>query len=74
MRKDPRGGGRQRDAIMRHALRVESLDFWKQVGLQVRDGPTLGGEGLRQYRDDYIAGMRAYNPVKSRGLSAEGTA
>jgi hypothetical protein len=61
MRKGPRGGGRERDAIIRHVFRVESLDFAKQVGLQMPDGPTLAGEALRQYRDDYIAGIRAYN-------------
>ena len=61
MRKGPRGGGRQRDEIIRHVSRVESLDFAKQVGLQMPDGPTLAGEALRQYREDYVAGMRSYN-------------
>jgi hypothetical protein len=61
MRKGPRGGGRERDEIIRHVFRVESLDFAKQVGLQMPDGPTLGGQALRQYREDYIAGMRSYN-------------
>ena len=61
MRKGPRGGGRERDEIVRHQFRVESLDFAKQVGLQIEDGPVLAGEALRQYREDYLAGMRAYN-------------
>jgi hypothetical protein len=61
MRKGPRGGGRERDEIIRHVIRVESLDFAKQVGLEMPDGPTLTGEVRRQYREDYIAGMRAYN-------------
>ena len=61
MAKGPRGGGRERDEIMRHVFRVESLDFAKQVGLQMPDGPVLSGNDLRQYREDYIAGMRAYN-------------
>ncbi len=61
MRKGPRGGGRERDEIIRHVLRVESLDFAKKVGLGMADGPTLTGEALRQYREDYVAGMRAYN-------------
>ena len=61
MRKGPRGGGRERDEIIRHVFRVESLDFAKQVGLQMTDGPTLAGGALRQYRDDYVAGIRAYN-------------
>ena len=61
MRKGPRGGGRERDEITRHVFRVESLDFAKQVGLQMPDGPTLNAEALRLYREDYVAGMRAYN-------------
>jgi hypothetical protein len=61
LRKGPRGGGRERDEIIRHVFRVESLDFAKQVGLQMPDGPTLTAEELRQYREDYVAGIRAYN-------------
>jgi hypothetical protein len=61
MAKGPRGGGRERDEIKRHVFRVESLDFAKQVGLQMPDGPLLAGDELRHYRDEYIAGMRAYN-------------
>ena len=61
MRKGPRGGGRERDEIIRHVFRVESLDFAKQVGLQLPDGPILSGEALRRYREDYVAGIRAYN-------------
>jgi hypothetical protein len=61
MRKGPRGGGRERDEIIRHVFRVESLDFAKQVGLQMEDGPTLAGEALAQYREDFVAGIRVYN-------------
>ena len=61
MRKGPRGGGRQRDEIIRHVIRVESLDFAKQVGLQKPDEPVLSASELPQYREDYVAAMRAYN-------------
>lgn len=61
MRKGPRGGGRDRDAIIRHQFRVESLDFAKHVGLDMADGPILAGRELQQYRDNFVAGMRAYN-------------
>ena len=33
MRKGPRGGGRDRDRIIRHIIRIESKDFAKQVGI-----------------------------------------
>ena len=40
MRKGPRGGGRDRDRIIRHTIRVESEDFAKRVGLRI---PEEGG-------------------------------
>ena len=61
MRKGPRGGGRDRDRIIRHTIRVESEDFAKQVGLIIPDEAALTPEGLRQHRKDYVAAMRAYN-------------
>jgi hypothetical protein len=61
MRKGPRGGGRERDEIIRHVFRVESLDFAKHVGLEMPDGPILAWEALQKYREGFVAGMRAYN-------------
>lgn len=61
MRKGPRGGGRDRDGIIRHTIRVESEDFAKQVGLRLPEGAALTPDGLRLYRESYVAGMRAYN-------------
>ncbi len=61
MQKGPRGGGRERDEIIRHVFRVESLDFAAKVGLQMPDGPILAGEALQKYRGEYIAGMHSYN-------------
>jgi hypothetical protein len=61
MRKGPRGGGRDRDHIIRHTIRVESEDFAKKVGLRIPEGAALTPEGLRQHRESYVAAMRAYN-------------
>ena len=61
MRKGPRGGGRDRDRIIRHTIRIESEDFAKQVGLRIPEGAALTPAGLRQYREAYVAAMRAYN-------------
>ena len=61
MRKGPRGGGRDRDRIIRHTIRTESEDFAKQVGLRVPEGAALTPDGLRQHRETYVAAMRAYN-------------
>lgn len=61
MRKGPRGGGRDRDRIIRHTIRTESEDFAKQVGVRIEEGAALTPAGLRQHRKAYIAAMRAYN-------------
>jgi len=61
MRKGPRGGGRERDEIIRHVLRVETLDFAARVGLKFTEETVPFGPKLPGYRDDYVAAMRAYN-------------
>jgi hypothetical protein len=61
MRKGPRGGGRDRDTIIRHTIRVESEEFAKQLGLRIPERAALSPEGLRQHRESYITAMRAYN-------------
>jgi hypothetical protein len=60
MRKGPRGGGRDRDTIIRHTIRVESEDFAKRVGLVVAEGGALGPGALAPYRSEYLEAMRAY--------------
>ena len=61
MRKGPRGGGRDRDQIIRHTIRTESEDFAKQVGLRVPERAALTPDGLREHRAAYVAAMRTYN-------------
>ena len=61
MRKGPRGGGRDRDPIVRHVVRTESEDFAKQVGLRIPEEAALTPEGLQDHREAYVAAMRAYN-------------
>ena len=61
MRKGPRGGGRDRDRIIRHTIRTESEDFAKQVGLRIPEEGALSPEALPLYREDYVEAMRAYN-------------
>jgi hypothetical protein len=59
MRKGIRGGGRERDEIIRHTRRVESEDFAKKVGLRVPEGAAVTGKGLLAYREDYLAALRS---------------
>lgn len=61
MRKGVRGGGRERDEIIGHVIRVESMDFARGVGIVVDDGNSLIPDGIPAYRDAYIAAMRDYN-------------
>jgi hypothetical protein len=61
MRKGPRGGGRDREQIIRHTIRNESEEFAKKVGLRIPEGAALTPDGLRTHRDAYVAAMRAYN-------------
>ena len=61
MRKGPRGGGRDRNRIVRHTIRTESEDFAKQVGLRIPEEAALTPDGLRRHRETYVAAMRAYN-------------
>ena len=67
MRPGPRGGGRSRDEIIRHAIRVESEDFARRVGLRLPEGAALTPDRLRRYRDDYIGAMRLYNAGEVSG-------
>ena len=61
MRKGPRGGGRDRDRIISHTIRVESEGFARQVGIRIPEEAALTPEGLRRHRRVYVAAMRAYN-------------
>ena len=68
MRKGPRGGGRDRDVIIRHTVRTESEDFAKRLGLRIPERGALEPKALRRYREDYIATMRAYNDGEGKRM------
>ena len=58
MRKGPRGGGRDRDQIVGHTLRVEQ-DWAQKVGVPTQDGALLSEEGRPSHRDAYCNAIRA---------------
>ena len=60
MQKGPRGGGRERDEIVRHVLRVERLDCANRLGLGLPDD-DVPLDVLRDHREPFVAAMRAYN-------------
>jgi len=61
MRAGPRGGGRDRNRIVRHVIRNESEEFAKSVGLKIPEEAALTPDGLKQHRETYVDAMRAYN-------------
>ncbi|HET7466419.1 MAG TPA: hypothetical protein VFL29_07115 [Candidatus Dormibacteraeota bacterium] len=70
MAKGPRGGGRDRNRIIRHTIRTESEDFAKKVGLRIPEEGALAPKALRDYRERYIAAMRAYNAGEGRRMKS----
>lgn len=59
--KGPRGGGRDRDEIVRHALGWERADLAKRVGIVVDPVVPASPDGFGSHRDDFVAALRAYN-------------
>lgn len=58
MKRGLRGGGRDRDQIVRHTL-VSQLDMAKKLGLPVALAPLLTDEGLNAHRSAYCDAIRA---------------
>ena len=60
MQKGPRGGGRDRDQIVRHIFANEQ-DWAKGLGVHTPDGAMLTVEGLKAHRDAYCQAIRDYH-------------
>jgi hypothetical protein len=58
--KGPRGGGRERDEIVGHTIRVEQ-DFAQKVGVPTSQDAHFRDEDLRAYRDAYQNAIRAFH-------------
>ena len=58
MQRGPRGGGRDRDRIVRHTLAAEQ-DWAKKLGVLTPQDAILTDEGLNAYRDAYCSAIRA---------------
>jgi hypothetical protein len=64
LQQGPRGGGRQRDQIVRHVVRTEQEDWGKKLGLlvpQLPQGVLPTDESLKAQRDAYCAAIRAFH-------------
>jgi len=60
MQRGPRGGGRDRDHIVRHIFANEQ-DWAKGLGVHTPDDAILTGEGLKAHRDAYCHAIRNYH-------------
>jgi hypothetical protein len=60
MQKGPRGGGRDRDQIVRHTFGTEQ-DWAKMIGVLTPQGAMLTDEGLKAHRDAYYNAIRAFH-------------
>ena len=71
MQKGPRGGGRDRDHIVRHTFAAEQ-DWAKMIGVLTPDGAMLTGKGLKAHRNAYCHAIRdCHSQDKSAGKMAK---
>jgi hypothetical protein len=61
LERGPRGGGRNRDQIVRHVVGNEQGDLARKVGVPVPSDVVLTTDGTRSHRDQFVAAMRDYN-------------
>ena len=59
--RGPRGGGRERDQIVRHVYASERHNFWRKVAIREPDELRLTPEELADLRERYVAAIREYH-------------
>src|SRR5258708_5276833 len=60
LQQGPRGGGRDRDRIVRHVVGTEQ-DWTKKLGILTPHNPMLPDEELKAQRDAYCTAIRAFH-------------
>jgi hypothetical protein len=68
LERGPRGGGRNRDEIVRHVVGNERGDLAKKVGV-VPASEALTPAAIRSHREEFVAAMRDHN---AQGKMARG--
>ena len=59
--KGPRGGGRERDQIVRHVYASERHNDWRKVGIREDDDARLTPEQLAILRGRFVAAIREHH-------------
>jgi len=67
LRLGPRGGGRDRERIVRHVAGAEILEFAKKVGVVTSTDVWRDPAGMRAHRQTLAAAIRDHN---ARGVAA----
>ncbi len=72
LRKGPRGGGRERDQIIRHVNGAEIHEFAPKVGVKVPLETRDDAKALRAYRETFVEAIREHHvhdqPARSWAL------
>jgi len=63
LREGPRGGGRDRDRIIRHVNGTEIQENGKKVGVRSSPDAWKDPENLRAHREAICAGIREFNGI-----------
>ena len=61
LRKGPRGGGRDRDKIVRHVNGAEIHEFARKVGVVTSLAAWQSADDLRAHRDAFCSAIREHN-------------
>ena len=61
LERGPRGGGRNREQIVRHVIGNEVGDLAKKVGVIAPPDGMLTPERIRTHREEFVAALRDYN-------------
>jgi hypothetical protein len=69
LEKGPRGGGRNRDEIVRHVAGNEQHDLARKIGVLAPPDALQTPDGIRSHREEFVAAMRDYN---AQGRMARG--
>jgi hypothetical protein len=67
LRLGPRGGGRERERIIRHANGAEIDEFSRKLGMSTPLEVRGNRDDMLAYRDEYVAAIRDHN---ARGATA----
>ena len=59
--KGPRGGGMERDQIVRHVYASERHNFWRKVGIREPDEVRLSPQELADLREQFVASIREFH-------------